>query len=114
MDVRPSRAAWRRVAADLRTAIRQVRTGALSVNARIAFSQEGEDLLLARMFEHQSEGFYVDVGAHHPQRFSNTHLLHQRGWRGINIDATPGSMAAFRRARPHDVNLEIAIAADRE
>jgi FkbM family methyltransferase len=77
--------------------------------ARTSYSQEGEDLILLRLFEDAPPGVYVDVGAHHPFRFSNTCLLHERGWRGINIDARPGSMAAFRRARPRDVNLEIGI-----
>lgn len=96
-----------------RAAVRHVRSGdLLSPHARPSFSQEGEDLLLARMFEEQKSGFYVDVGAHHPARFSNTHLLYRRGWRGINIDATPGSMATFRESRPSDINLEVAIASD--
>jgi FkbM family methyltransferase len=79
------------------------------IHARASFSQEGEDLLLMRLFEGTPAGIYVDVGAHHPFRFSNTCLLHQRGWRGINIDARPGSMRLFRRYRPDDVNLEIGI-----
>ncbi|MEN3015364.1 MAG: hypothetical protein ABDH21_04850 [bacterium] len=31
-----------------------------------SYSQEGEDLIFHRIFERKSEGFYVDVGAHHP------------------------------------------------
>lgn len=75
-----------------------------------AYSQEGEDLILYRMFQGRSSGFYVDVGAHHPMRFSNTHLFYELGWTGINIDAQPGSMDAFRRLRPRDFNVEAAIA----
>ena len=75
-----------------------------------SFSQEGEDLLIKRLIGGGvSSGFYVDVGAHHPLRFSNTHLLHKMGWTGINIDATPGSMALFNELRPNDINLEFAI-----
>lgn len=74
-----------------------------------SWSQEGEDRMLLRYFDYRSSGFYVDVGAHHPFRFSNTALLHAMGWRGINIDAMPGSMQAFRRDRPNDVNLEVGI-----
>ena len=77
--------------------------------ARLAYSQEGEDLVLARIFEGQYEGFYVDIGAHHPLKFSNTQLFYARGWRGINIDACPGSMELFNRLRPRDINLELAI-----
>lgn len=79
-------------------------------DAALTFSQEGEDRILARLFETQREGFYVDVGAHHPTRFSNTHLLHLRGWWGVNIDATPKSMLAFAKARPGDINLEMGVA----
>jgi hypothetical protein len=75
-----------------------------------SWSQEGEDLLLKRMFDGRTSGFYVDVGAHHPRRFSNTWLFYNCGWRGINIDAMPGSMTLFRRLRPRDINLEIAVA----
>jgi FkbM family methyltransferase len=74
-----------------------------------SFAQEGEDLILASVFEGQKSGFYVDVGAYHPKRFSNTQYFYLRGWRGINIDATPGSMKAFRRVRPEDINIEAAI-----
>ena len=81
---------------------------------RVSFAQEGEDLVLARMFEHQDTGIYVDVGAHHPIRFSNTYLLHRRGWHGVNIDAAPGSMKAFTRMRPGDINLEVGITAREE
>lgn len=73
------------------------------------YSQEGEDFILARYFHEKSDGFFVDVGAHHPFRFSNTYLLYRRGWRGVNIDATPGSMRKFDRYRSRDINVEVAI-----
>jgi len=76
----------------------------------LCYSQEGEDLILDRLLEHRAEGFYVDVGAHHPVRFSNTYLFYRRGWRGINIDAMPGSMRKFERVRPHDINIECGVA----
>lgn len=75
-----------------------------------SFSQDGEDRIVLRLFRHRRNGFYIDVGAHHPYRFSNTALLHELGWRGINIDATPGSMDAFAKARPDDINLWTAVA----
>lgn len=81
--------------------------------AKLSYSQEGEDRVLARVFEGRGAGFYVDVGAHHPRRYSNTFTFYQRGWSGINIDATPGSMTAFQKQRPRDTNLELAILNDR-
>lgn len=78
----------------------------------LSFAQEGEDLILRRYFEGRGPGTYVDVGAHHPWRFSNTYWFYVQGWSGLNIDATPGSMDAFRRARPRDRNVEAAVAGD--
>ena len=71
-----------------------------------SYSQEGEDMILRRMFEKQQKGFYVDVGAHHPKRFSNTYFFYKKGWNGINIDAMPGSMKPFYKFRPRDINIE--------
>lgn len=75
----------------------------------LSYSQEGEDMMLARFFSEQATGFYVDVGAHHPQRFSNTYYFYLKGWRGINLDAKPGSMEIFQKLRPEDINLEFPI-----
>lgn len=75
----------------------------------LSFAQEGEDLVLKRIFESQQKGFYIDVGAHHPQRFSNTYLFYLKGWRGLNIDAMPGSMKSFEELRKEDINIEAAI-----
>ena len=38
-----------------------------------SFSQEGEDQILERLLDSNSNGFYVDIGAHHPIKFSNTY-----------------------------------------
>lgn len=78
--------------------------------SRKSYSQEGEDMILRRIFEKTPKGFYVDVGAHHPKRFSNTYFFYKRGWAGINIDAMPGSMKLFQQLRNRDINLEIPIA----
>ena len=77
---------------------------------RLAYSQEGEDLVLARIFDAQNEpGFYVDIGAHHPTRFSNTYFFYRKGWRGICVDAMPGTARTFRRMRPRDIAVECGI-----
>jgi len=78
--------------------------------SRLSWSQEAEDLVLDKYFARRRNGFYVDVGAHHPVRFSNTRLFYLRGWRGINIDAMPDSMKAFEHTRSRDINLNIGIA----
>ncbi|MDX2135258.1 MAG: FkbM family methyltransferase [Saprospiraceae bacterium] len=76
-----------------------------------SYSQDGEDVVLLSFFESLKgyTGFYVDVGAHHPVRFSNTLAFYRKGWKGINIDPTPGSMRPFKWLRARDINLEIGI-----
>ena len=76
--------------------------------SRRSFSQFGEDIVLSTFID-KKNGFYVDVGAHHPYRFSNTYFYYRKGWGGINIDAKPGSMSLFRKKRSLDINLEIGI-----
>lgn len=80
--------------------------------SNLSFSQEGEDLVLYRLIGKKRNGFYVDIGAHHPFRYSNTYKFYLEGWRGINIDPLPGSMKKFNASRPKDINLEIPIMND--
>lgn len=77
--------------------------------SRTSFSQEGEDLLLDRLFEQKRNGFYIDIGAHHPYRFSNTYLFYQKGWHGLNVDPQPGTRAIFQLLRPRDTTLELGV-----
>jgi len=81
------------------------------VYANPAYSQEGEDRILFSLFSliNKKNGFYVDVGAHHPFRFSNTFLLYRHGWSGINIDANMDAIALFRKWRPRDINVFIGV-----
>ncbi len=75
-----------------------------------SYSQEGEDMILQRILGDKKHGFYVDVGAHHPRRFSNTYLFYRRGWSGINIEPNPEAMNAFQVDRERDINLQFGIA----
>ena len=86
--------------------------GLRSKHCKISYSQEGEDRILSVLLGlngRNTAGFYVDVGAHHPERYSNTLLFYANGWSGINIDAMPGSMRPFRKERPRDINVEAAV-----
>jgi FkbM family methyltransferase len=76
---------------------------------KISFSQTGEDMILCSLTKNCKNGFYIDIGAHHPIRYSNTLHLYLKGWRGINIDPIPGIMEEFEKIRKGDKNLEIAV-----
>ena len=57
-------------------------------------------MVLKRFLEGRGSGFYVDFVAHHPYGFSNTALLHESDWSGINIDPNLVTAALFDRYRP--------------
>ena len=73
------------------------------------YSQFGEDTVLMELFKDTKKGRYVDVGAHHPYRYSKTYLLFKKGWRGVNIDPNPESIKLFEHARPMDENICSAV-----
>lgn len=80
-----------------------------------SYSQEGEDMILRSFYETKKKykGFYIDVGAHHPYRFSNTLYFYKKGWRGINIEPTPTAINSFNLLRRRDINLNIGIASEK-
>ena len=76
---------------------------------KFSFSQEGEDMILADLFLGKEKGFYVDIGAFHPIRFSNTNYFYQNGWSGINIEPSPLAYELFQKERSRDINLNLGI-----
>ncbi|MCE1164877.1 MAG: FkbM family methyltransferase [Bacteroidetes bacterium] len=95
---------------DKRRKLVDIYNGLVKGYAMKYYSQEGEDIILKRIFDKKKTGFYVDIGAYHPKKYSNTYYFYKLGWKGINIDAMPGSMKAFNKSRPRDINLETPIA----
>ena len=74
-----------------------------------SYSMIGEDLFILKYFKKVDKGFYVDVGAYHPFFWSNTQLLFESNWEGINIDINPASIEIFNDARPNDCNINVAV-----
>lgn len=80
--------------------------------SRVSFSQFGEDLAVLRWLDehkHDAPLIYVDAGCFHPIHFSNTLLLHKRGWTGINVDMGAQKIAKFDLLRPSDHNIVAAL-----
>lgn len=74
-----------------------------------SYSQMGEDLVMDKYLRYKKKGFYVDVGAGDPTRFSNTKRFYRRGWTGINIEPNPYSYKKLCLSRRNDVNLNVGI-----
>ena len=77
----------------------------------ISFSQNFEDVILARVFRDRARGSYVDVGAHLPVIDSVTEHFYRSGWRGINIEPLEAAYSELLATRPDDININCAIAA---
>ncbi len=75
----------------------------------ISYAQNGEDVLLARLFTPDHRGFYIDVGANHPTLHSVTRHFYDLGWRGINIEPVAKVFDLLCQERPGDLNLNVAL-----
>lgn len=85
---------------------------AATEGARLHFGQSAEDVILNKLFKGKTKGFYVDVGAFHPRKYSNTYALHSfSGWSGVNVDASAEAIALFEQERPDDINVQLAVSA---
>ena len=67
--------------------------------------------MVDRLLAGKKGGFYIEVGAHHPLRFSNTYFFYKKEWSGICIDPLPGIKKSFNKLRPRDLFLEVGISA---
>lgn len=82
---------------------------------RTTYAQHGEDLMICNLFSiiGVDRPGYLDLGAHHPYVISNTALLYERGSRGVNVEANPVLLDAFREARPEDVSVNLGVGPER-
>lgn len=97
---------------NIKKKLREIYRIVTGIYGQVSFAQDGEDLLIDRIFSDVNDGFYVDVGAHHPIRFSNTYRFYKKGWSGINIDPCPGTQQLFDFVRPRDINIEVGVATE--
>ena len=78
-----------------------------------SFSQEGEDLIIDRIFKKNNilykEIYYLDIGAGHPIKYSNTFYFYIRGAKGISIDAFKKNIQLHKIFRPVDISLNLLI-----
>lgn len=78
------------------------------------YSQEGEDLVLKRLFHSSFTGKYLDIGANHPKRYSNTYLLYKKGWTGVAIDPNPELKKLWKKMRPYDKFINAGVSSTTE
>lgn len=83
-------------------------------NCHKSFSQCGEDLIVKHIFDALGiiSPTYIDIGAHHPYKHSNTALFYVSGSRGLNVEPDPDLFERFPDERPGDININAGIAAE--
>jgi|SRR5579862_3745845 len=75
----------------------------------VSYAQNFEDVMLHRVFGSVGDGFYIDVGAWHPETDSVTKHFYDMGWSGINIEPSKYYFRLLEKRRERDINLRVAV-----
>ena len=78
----------------------------------VSFAQNFEDVLLWRALKHIEQGFYIDIGAQHPEADSVSKAFYDHDWRGVHVEPIRPYADLLRDHRPDEVVLEVALAAE--
>lgn len=83
---------------------------------KISYSQSGEDLIVdfimtAMRIKHPT---YLDIGAHHPYKISNTAFFYAKGSNGVCIEPDPELFKSINKERKKDTCLNIGIGIGQE
>ena len=77
---------------------------------RDSYAQDGEDRFLVNtVFAGRAAGMYLDIGASHPSRISNTWLLYKLGWSGVTVEPIERLSKLHRAWRPRDTQVQALI-----
>jgi FkbM family methyltransferase len=77
-----------------------------------SYAQWGEDLVVWEwLLGRRREGVFLEAGANHPTKLSQTFLLEQQGWHGILVEPVPACCALLRAQRPRSQVFQMAIGA---
>ena len=69
------------------------------------------DSPICSFFENRRNGVFVDIGANHPIKNSETWPLEQQGWSGLLVEPNPELCELLRRHRPGSRVFQIAACA---
>src|SRR5207244_11246577 len=73
----------------------------------VSYAQNGEDVVLRRVFAGGPLGFYIDIGGNYPSEGSITRHFYEHGWSGINIEPVAGACRELQAAPPRDLDLNV-------
>ncbi len=71
------------------------------------YSQNDEERTILKHFEGKPAGTFLDIGAFHPTKFSNTRALWERGFKGVYIEPSPSLHKAFLDEIKDDPKMQL-------
>lgn len=77
---------------------------------RDSYAQTGEDKIAIDLLKDMGligPIFYIDVGANHPTRLSNTYRMYREGSHGIVIEPNAELVNLHKKIRPRDLQLAV-------
>jgi FkbM family methyltransferase len=75
----------------------------------LSYAANLEDYHLARAFEGQASGFYIDVGAGHPVADNVSCWFYLKGWRGLVVEPQRQLIELYPLVRPRDVPVPLLL-----
>jgi FkbM family methyltransferase len=73
-------------------------------------SEHAEEWIVRDFFQDRRGGVFVDVGANHHQRFSNTYYLETAlGWSGVAFEPQAKFAAGYKASRPRTVLVPLFV-----
>ena len=81
-----------------------------------SYAQSGEDVIIRRILRRLGLAvpLYLDIGANHPIKLSNSYLLYHEGGRGVLVEPDESLCKVLRQIRPRDTVLNVGIGLENE
>lgn len=68
--------------------------------------QAGQDEFVLNILKQKRNGFFLEIGSHHPISINNTYLLEKEyDWKGIMIEYQKKWLQAYKTHRPNSVHI---------
>lgn len=77
----------------------------------MSYSQNNEEQVLLDFFGDKADGAFLEIGAFHPTRLSNTRALIERGWCGVMVEMSPYALVDLVEAYKDNQRIKIVAGA---
>ena len=76
-------------------------------------SQYNQDILVDTLLKQKDDGFFIELGAAHSQKISNTYFFEKyRGWKGLLIEANPDFIQDLQSVRKNAIIEQCAVSSE--